>query len=145
MIEAAARLSRRTDNLTASPIREILAVIGRPGMISFAGGLPAAETFPDFDAGAVPPLQYGPEGEPRERTRHLRSIGLTARRSASSSAAAGDRLAAKLRRRRHAGGGRVADLSRGAAGVPLLRRAWSRLDPRRPDASPRRRRCCTRS
>jgi DNA-binding transcriptional MocR family regulator len=82
MLETVARLSRRTDNLTASPIREILAVIGRPGMISFAGGLPAAETFPDFDAGAVPReyLQYGPsEGEPALRQRiadHLRSIGL---------------------------------------------------------------------
>ena len=82
MIETAARLSRRTDNLVASPIREILAVIGRPGMISFAGGLPAAETFPDFDAGAVPRefLQYGPsEGEPALRERvaaQLCSIGL---------------------------------------------------------------------
>ena len=62
--------SRRVDNLVASPIREILAVIDRPGMISFAGGLPAAETFPELDAGTVPRqwLQYGPsEGEPALR------------------------------------------------------------------------------
>lgn len=43
-------LSDRVRNLHPSPIREILAVVSRPGMISFAGGLPAAETFPDFDS-----------------------------------------------------------------------------------------------
>src|SRR4249920_1249226 len=79
---AANRYSRRVDNLVASPIREILAVIDRPGMISFAGGLPAAETFPDLDVGAVPRqwLQYGPsEGEPALRERiaaELAGIGL---------------------------------------------------------------------
>src|SRR5262245_7698708 len=79
----APRLSRRVDDLVASPIREILAVIERPGMISFAGGLPAAETFPEFDAGAVPRrfLQYGAsEGEPALRQRvadHLESIGVS--------------------------------------------------------------------
>ena len=55
------RLSQRVDDLHPSPIREILAVIDRPGMISFAGGLPAAETFPSLDVGTVPAsaLQYG--------------------------------------------------------------------------------------
>jgi 2-aminoadipate transaminase len=67
-------LSTRTQNLVASPIREILAVIDRPGMISFAGGLPAEETFPKMDVSAMPAtlLQYGPsEGEMalRERVR----------------------------------------------------------------------------
>lgn len=54
-------LSRRVEGLEASPIREILAVVGRPGMVSFAGGLPAAETFPAIDLARVPPsvLQYG--------------------------------------------------------------------------------------
>lgn len=58
--------SRRLADLEASPIREILSVIDRPGMISFAGGLPAAESFPALDLATVPPaaLQYGPsEGE----------------------------------------------------------------------------------
>ncbi|HEX9709780.1 MAG TPA: PLP-dependent aminotransferase family protein [Candidatus Thermoplasmatota archaeon] len=32
--------------MTASEIRELLKVTGRPGMISFAGGLPNPETFP---------------------------------------------------------------------------------------------------
>ena len=36
-------LSARVHDLHPSPIREILEVVGRPGMISFAGGLPAAQ------------------------------------------------------------------------------------------------------
>jgi 2-aminoadipate transaminase len=77
-----AKLSTRIQNLAASPIREILAVIDRPGMISFAGGLPAAETFPKMDVSAMPAtvLQYGPsEGEMalRERVRdELATLGL---------------------------------------------------------------------
>jgi 2-aminoadipate transaminase len=60
------RFSSRTRDLHASPIREILSVVDRPGMISFAGGLPAMESFPRFDLDAMPQamLQYGPsEGE----------------------------------------------------------------------------------
>ena len=60
------QFSSRCKNLWASPIREILSVIDQPGMISFAGGLPAAETFasPDLDELPVQFLQYGPsEGE----------------------------------------------------------------------------------
>lgn len=65
-------LSARVAGLRASPIRDILAVIDRPGMVSFAGGLPAAATFPPFGASAPPRdmLQYGPsEGEPALRAR----------------------------------------------------------------------------
>ena len=60
------RFSSRTRDLHASPIREILSVVDRPGMISFAGGLPAMDSFPRFDLDAMPQamLQYGPsEGE----------------------------------------------------------------------------------
>ena len=39
-------LSTRTAHMEASAIREILKVIGQPGMISLAGGLPAPESFP---------------------------------------------------------------------------------------------------
>lgn len=80
--KTALRLSRRAASLYPSPIREILSVIDRPGMVSFAGGLPAPETFPAFRARAIPRacLQYGPtEGEPALRERialELRSIGL---------------------------------------------------------------------
>ena len=67
---ASERFSRRVNDLVASPIREILAVIDRPGMVSFAGGLPAPQRFPALAPGDVPPswLQYGPsEGEPALR------------------------------------------------------------------------------
>lgn len=76
------RFSARVAQLEPSPIREILAVIDRPGMISFAGGLPAAETFPKLGATEIPPrfLQYGStEGEPALRKRvadDLRALGL---------------------------------------------------------------------
>lgn len=39
-------LSKRAQGLTSSAIREILKVTERPEVISFAGGLPSAETFP---------------------------------------------------------------------------------------------------
>jgi 2-aminoadipate transaminase len=39
-------LARRAERLNPSLIREILKVTERPGIISLAGGLPAAETFP---------------------------------------------------------------------------------------------------
>jgi DNA-binding transcriptional MocR family regulator len=71
------RLSRRIDKLQPSPIRQLLSVIDRPGMISFAGGLPAPDTFPKLSAGAVPPalLQYGPsEGEAALREQVAREL-----------------------------------------------------------------------
>ncbi len=58
--------STRVRDLHASPIREILSVIDRPGMISFAGGLPSVDSFPQFSLEGMPldTLQYGPsEGE----------------------------------------------------------------------------------
>ena len=76
-------LSARVHDLHPSPIREILEVVGRPGMISFAGGLPAAETFPEFGLAAPDSaLQYGPsEGDPALRERialELAALGLDA-------------------------------------------------------------------
>jgi 2-aminoadipate transaminase len=38
--------SARVASLKSSAIREILRVVARPGVISFAGGLPAPELFP---------------------------------------------------------------------------------------------------
>jgi len=38
--------SRRNDHLKSSAIRELLRVVNRPEIISFAGGLPAPELFP---------------------------------------------------------------------------------------------------
>lgn len=76
------RYSRRVADLHASPIREMLAVIDRPGMISFAGGLPATDSFPELSPGAAPPgcLQYGAsEGDRFLREQmagELRALGL---------------------------------------------------------------------
>ena len=41
-----AEFAKRMDNIKASDIRELLKIIGQPGIISFAGGLPAPELFP---------------------------------------------------------------------------------------------------
>jgi len=75
--------SERIDRLQPSPIRSILSVIDRPGMVSFAGGLPASETLPTW-SGTTPAdaLQYGPsEGEPALRavvSDRLRELGVDA-------------------------------------------------------------------
>ncbi len=47
-----ANFAKRMDNIKASDIRQLLKIIGQPGIISFAGGLPAPELFPveDFKA-----------------------------------------------------------------------------------------------
>jgi len=77
------RFSARLSNLEPSPIREILSVIERPGMISFAGGLPAKETFPKMDLAAMPAqsMQYGAsEGDAELREQiaaNLNELGLT--------------------------------------------------------------------
>lgn len=68
-------LAKRIDRLTSSLVRDILALATQPGMISFAGGLPAEEgLFRAKDAGidlnALPDSiwQYGmSEGEPALR------------------------------------------------------------------------------
>lgn len=75
------QFSARVKDLQPSPIREILSVISRPGMVSFAGGLPAAESFPNFDM-QVPrsALQYGASEGESELREHIavsmRSLGL---------------------------------------------------------------------
>lgn len=80
-----ARLSTRTRDLHASPVREMLEVAMRPEVISFAGGLPAAETFAGLETTAAPPpalMQYGPtEGEPALRAQiaaELQALGVDA-------------------------------------------------------------------
>ncbi len=75
--------SNRIDGLRPSPIRAILSVIDRPGMVSFAGGLPATQVLPGW-TGTVPQhaMQYGPsEGEPSLRavvSDRLRRLGIDA-------------------------------------------------------------------
>ena len=67
--------SQCSKNSRPSPIREILAVVRQPGMISFAGGMPAPEVFPvnefwkcyeEIKNEATELMQYGTtEGDPR--------------------------------------------------------------------------------
>jgi DNA-binding transcriptional MocR family regulator len=77
-----ARLSMRSSDIKPSPVRDMLNVSQRPGMISFAGGLPSPETFAGLDLPPPPRdlLQYGPtEGEPALRARiaeDLAALGL---------------------------------------------------------------------
>ncbi|MHB8542667.1 MAG: aminotransferase-like domain-containing protein [Leptospirales bacterium] len=72
--------SVRMRDLHASPIRETLSVIEKPGMISFAGGLPSSETFPTMDQIPEGWMQYGAtEGERDLRiciARRLGTLGL---------------------------------------------------------------------
>ena len=82
-------LARRIERLTSSLVRDILAVAQQPGVISFAGGLPASEALLSLDLAALPAdvvksaLQYGPsEGEPQLReliAQRMQSIGLDCR------------------------------------------------------------------
>lgn len=77
------QLSRRATRLTSSLIRDILQVTQRPGVISFAGGLPAEELMPALDFAGLDEgcRQYGPsEGEPALRSliaQDLSALGLT--------------------------------------------------------------------
>ncbi|GEJ57509.1 aminotransferase-like domain-containing protein [Anaeromyxobacter diazotrophicus] len=77
------RFAARVASLKSSAIREILQVVNRPDVISFAGGLPAPELFPTELLGALArdllqsreapqALQYGEtEGIPALRSRIL--------------------------------------------------------------------------
>ncbi|MDP2183705.1 MAG: PLP-dependent aminotransferase family protein [Actinomycetota bacterium] len=62
--------SERIERLTSSLVRDILEASQQPGMISFAGGLPAPDELPTPDWSGIPAsaAQYGPsEGEPELR------------------------------------------------------------------------------
>lgn len=45
--------AKRLDNVTGSAIRAIFALLGQPGMISFAGGNPSPESFPSEDVAKI--------------------------------------------------------------------------------------------
>lgn len=57
-------LSTRAAKMNPSVIREILKVTERPGIISFAGGLPSSKTFPvaEFEAACAKVLRDDPSG-----------------------------------------------------------------------------------
>ncbi len=78
-------LARWTDGMSRSVLRQMLAVVAQPGILSFAGGLPAPEMFPADDYGRAlnqvlgadsGALQYGPPFTPLKR--HI--VELMARR-----------------------------------------------------------------
>ena len=56
--------ARRAARMNPSVIREILKVTERPGIISFAGGLPSSKTFPvaEFEAACAKVLKDDPAG-----------------------------------------------------------------------------------
>ncbi len=74
--------AKRAARLKSSLIRDILKLAQRPGVISFAGGLPNEAAMPALDLAEVPPgyRQYGPsEGEPALREAiagELRQLGI---------------------------------------------------------------------
>jgi 2-aminoadipate transaminase len=74
--------AQRIERLTSSLVREILAAAQQPGMISFAGGLPAPDALvaPDFSGVPDTAFQYGTtEGEPELReaiAEHARDLGI---------------------------------------------------------------------
>nr|WP_315463820.1 PLP-dependent aminotransferase family protein [uncultured Rhodoferax sp.] len=57
-------LAERAAKMNPSVIREILKVTEKPGIISFAGGLPSSKTFPvaEFEAACAKVLQGDPAG-----------------------------------------------------------------------------------
>ncbi|MDT8993057.1 PLP-dependent aminotransferase family protein [Curvibacter sp. APW13] len=57
-------LAERAAKMNPSVIREILKVTERPGIISFAGGLPSSKTFPvaEFEAACAKVLSKDPSG-----------------------------------------------------------------------------------
>ncbi len=55
------QLATRMDRLVSSPVRDLLALTEQPDVISFAGGLPAQDSFPSRASLEIPEsaLQYG--------------------------------------------------------------------------------------
>lgn len=74
------QLAQRLTGVASSPVRELLALLDRPGVISFAGGLPAPELF-DLDGvrAAYDSVLWGPRARhalqyaPTEGDRALRA------------------------------------------------------------------------
>ena len=58
------QMAQRAEKMNPSVIREILKVTEKPGIISFAGGLPSSKTFPvaEFEAACAKVLKDDPAG-----------------------------------------------------------------------------------
>ena len=81
MIDWSAHYARRAAGMAGSDVSELLALLSRPEVVSFAGGIPDPSLFPgealraayDFVLShpkrAAPALQYSvPEGDPRPQS-----------------------------------------------------------------------------
>ena len=55
-------LARRAARMNPSVIREILKITEKPGIISFAGGLPSSKTFPVSEFAAACAQVLGNDG-----------------------------------------------------------------------------------
>src|SRR5258708_16784968 len=76
-MDIAKLLAGRTRNMEASAVREILKVASSPGVISLAGGLPAAESFPleimeELTGSVLAP--YGATALPTDPTQGFRPL-----------------------------------------------------------------------
>lgn len=47
------KFAKRLDKVTGSAIRDIFALLGQPGMISFAGGNPSPDSFPSYELAQI--------------------------------------------------------------------------------------------
>ena len=59
--------ARRAERMKASEIRELLKLLDRPGIISFAGGIPDPELFPAEAVGGARGRTNAQRGEPEYR------------------------------------------------------------------------------
>jgi 2-aminoadipate transaminase len=57
--------SKNANNMKASVIRELLKLTNQPGIISFAGGLPAPQTFPVEGLRAAADRVFSTRASPR--------------------------------------------------------------------------------
>ncbi len=60
MIDWTSRYAARAGRITASEIRELLKLLDRPGIISFAGGIPDPALFPAEAVAAALRRSWGP-------------------------------------------------------------------------------------
>ena len=68
-------LARRAAKMNPSVIREILKITERPGIISFAGGLPSPQTFPvaEFAEACAKVLKDDGKGGPQAALQYAAS------------------------------------------------------------------------
>ena len=76
---ASGQLAARAEKMNPSVIREILKVTEKPGIISFAGGLPSPKTFPVAEFAAACAKVLRDDGARRAAIRRQRRLRPAAR------------------------------------------------------------------